>query len=70
MTDAYLVEKLGKEYAWVPRVYEKTSGYVHLSSTHIYSTLTPKEAAEDDGAHSFEAKIGPGDKDLSRLAIH
>jgi hypothetical protein len=63
MTDSYLVEMLGTEYAWVPRVYDKTSGYVHLSSTHIFSTLTPKESGDDE-AYSFEVKIGSGDKDL------
>jgi hypothetical protein len=60
MTDAYLVQKLGAEYAWVPSVYERTSGYVHLSSTHLMSALTPK--GEEDGNFKFDMKMSAEDK--------
>ena len=43
MTDAYLVQRLGEEYDWVPRVYERTSAYVHLSSVHLISAVSPSE---------------------------
>ena len=39
MTDRHLVTKLAEEYPWIPTVYERTSGYVHMSGTHILSTL-------------------------------
>jgi hypothetical protein len=62
MTDGYLVQKLGQEFPWVPRVYEWTSGYVHLSSTHLLSALhTPIESADE---RSFMIKISAEDKPL------
>ena len=47
MTDAYLVEKLGQQFDWVPRVYERTSGYVHLSATHLLSAMGQTEGTAD-----------------------
>jgi hypothetical protein len=62
MTDAYLVQKLGQEFPWVPRVYERTSGYVHLSSTHLLSALhSPIESADE---RTFTIKISAEDKPL------
>lgn len=63
MTDAYLVKKLGQEYDWVSRVYEQTSGYVHLSNTHLMSAMGPTEgSSESDG--SLTIKIAAEDKPL------
>jgi hypothetical protein len=63
MTDGYLVQKLGEEFHWVPRVYERTSGYVHLSATHLLSALhTPTEDPADE--RSFTIKISAEDKPL------
>ena len=39
MTDRYLVSQMAEQYPWVERVYELASGYVHMSETHILSTL-------------------------------
>lgn len=63
MTDAYLSQKLGEEYEWVPRVYERTSGYVHLSSTHLMSALSPSGGANPDDRR-FTVKISAEDKPL------
>lgn len=62
MTDAYLAQKLGEEFAWVPRVYERTSGYVHLSSIHLLSTLAASEGVLDERPLSI--KISAEDKEL------
>lgn len=63
MTDAYLVQKLGQEFPWMPRVYERTSGYVHLSSMHLLSALhAPAEDPADE--RSFTIKISAEDKPL------
>lgn len=63
MTDAYLVQKLGEEFDWVPRVYERTSGYVHLSATHVFSAIDiAAESTETDHAIAF--KITAIDKPL------
>ena len=63
MTDAYLVEKLRQEFDWVPRVYERTSGYVHLSATHLLSAMEPTEGASDS-ERSITIKIASEDKPL------
>jgi hypothetical protein len=63
MTDAYLVQKLGQEFPWVPRVYERTSGYVHLSATHLLSALHPSTEASAD-ERRFTIKISAEDKPL------
>ena len=39
MTDAYLVSKMSKELKWLPAVYENLSGYIHLSGSHIFSSV-------------------------------
>src|SRR5262249_33877464 len=62
MTDAYLVTKLGAEYEWVPRVYERTSDYVHLSATHLLSVFTKEEKAS--GGSRFELLVSSEDKPL------
>jgi hypothetical protein len=59
MTDTYLVQKLGEQYEWVPRVYERTSGYVHLSATHIMSALSVTDEASRTITVSVSALDGP-----------
>ena len=42
MTDAHLVEKLSNEkseYSFIKRLYEDTSGFIHLSDRHIKKSL-------------------------------
>jgi len=44
MSDRYLVKQIVHENPdldWVPRVYDKTSGYVHFSKTHLISLFGP-----------------------------
>jgi hypothetical protein len=63
MTDAYLVEQLSREseeYEWVTRVYDRTSGYVHFSRTHMFSIY--KQVESSDG--SVEIELGATDVDL------
>lgn len=45
MDDAYLHKQLTKRYDWFSRVYERTSGFVHLSGSHIRFPI--QEATED-----------------------
>jgi hypothetical protein len=61
MTDQYLVSCVAQDFAWISKVYDKTSSYVHLSDTHIASVFseTPREKL-DKGV--CEIAIGPGDK--------
>ena len=39
MTDSYLVGLKKVEYPWIEKVYQYTSGYIHLSDKHFYNTL-------------------------------
>lgn len=58
LQDAYLVQKLGEQYSWIPRVYKETSGYVHFSDKHML-------AAMFNGTQSGELlmKISPLDEE-------
>lgn len=39
LTDAYLRNKVSQIYPWVNSVYDKTSGFVHLSTPHMLSPV-------------------------------
>jgi len=58
MTDRYLVECVAKDFPWIVRVYERTSGYIHLSRVHIASIFgeSTKEELEERIA---KIAIGP-----------
>jgi len=43
MRDAHLIEQLGKEFDWLPKVYKNTSGFIHLSRELLGFTMQPKE---------------------------
>lgn len=40
LTDAFLVEELAKfaDAPWLPSVYKRTSGHIHLSDTHLFAS--------------------------------
>ena len=63
MTDAYLVSKLAKENEWLPQVYERTSGYIHLSSVHIMSAISVPNCNEAEEG-TFHVKMSEVDKPL------
>lgn len=62
MTDRYLTERIGEEYPWVPRVYERTSGYVHFSSVHMLAAVSMKPDEESSGF--LQLKISEVDAEL------
>jgi hypothetical protein len=59
LTDRHLVNLLSQEFSWVDHVYQATSGYIHLSGTHIHHTIG--EVREDG---TFNMKLSAMDKDL------
>jgi hypothetical protein len=61
MRDFYLVDKLSESYPWIKKVYEETSGYVHLSDKHIFNSSKLEEY--EQGIISFT--IGKTDRNLS-----
>jgi hypothetical protein len=58
MKDAYLVEKLSQEYPWIKTVYNNLSGYIHLSSSHLFSPL------QNIDAESKSIKIEVSEEDI------
>ena len=54
LTDRHLVTVLSEEYEWLPRVYDTTSGYIHLSSHHIFSSLNNPREVEGTGEFDIE----------------
>ena len=58
MTDRYLLTLLAKEYDWIERVYEHTSGYIHLSSKHIFNTLK----GDGETQRKINICVGPSDE--------
>jgi len=51
MTDKFLHESAAKEFPWISRVYDETSGFIHLSDKHILSTL---DKVEDSGRMTIQ----------------
>jgi hypothetical protein len=43
MHDRYLVESLSSRFEWAPRVYDATSGFIHLSEKHLLSVFESSE---------------------------
>jgi hypothetical protein len=39
MTDKFLVKKFSEEYKWIEKVYNNTSGYIHLSEKHLFANV-------------------------------
>lgn len=60
MTDHFLVESLSKQYTWIKGLYERASGYIHLSENHIFNTIFRSDSKE-----VFNVKIGFEDTHLS-----
>ncbi|MBL4797700.1 MAG: hypothetical protein JKY50_09815 [Oleispira sp.] len=58
MFDAFLVEKLSANIPWIPKVYEKTCGYVHLSESHFHHVFSEN----DEG--KFSIGIGSYSNDV------
>lgn len=51
MTDSYLVEKVSERFPWVEIAYEATSGFIHFSEKHIFSSVIE---AKDNGSISIK----------------
>jgi hypothetical protein len=65
LTDAYLVKRFAAKAPWLPEVYARTSGYVHLSGEHIHSSV--KEL--DDVSRVISWGIGSIDESFSGIQL-
>ncbi|WP_165218217.1 hypothetical protein [Affinirhizobium pseudoryzae] len=60
LRDAVLLNALNVEHDWIKKVYERTSGMVHLSGMHIHHALNHSTSVvNDDGSLSIQLAIGP-----------
>lgn len=57
LTDRRLNELAAPYHPWVAAVYEKTSGWVHLSSVHMFSTWRTGGGAEESSSGTFRAAL-------------
>lgn len=55
LSDGYLRRAVSKHHLWVDRVYKVTSGFIHLSSPHMISTVRNM----DDSTRYMEMLISP-----------
>ena len=46
LRDSYLVEIATKEYPWMANVYTVTSGFIHLSKKHVFTSTKLKNSKE------------------------
>lgn len=60
LTDARLVQLQTEDSDWVPEVYEKASGFVHLSESHLAHAFSAPPG-DDSSFHFF---IGIEDEDI------
>jgi hypothetical protein len=56
LRDRYLAEEMNKNYDWVLRVYEETSGFIHLSKKHYFYALTDVIEQDRSALLSISAK--------------
>jgi hypothetical protein len=58
LKDYYLVEIASKEFPWIRNVYKETSGFVHLSKKHIFTSTKLSSKAD----RTIEFRIGKEDQ--------
>ncbi len=57
LSDRLLVNRLSEHHPWIVRIYEETSGYIHLSHKHFYNV-----AGKKDSTKNLQFIAGKGDK--------
>jgi len=58
LKDYYLVEIASKEFPWMKNVYKETSGFVHLSKKHIFTSTKLKDKTD----RTIEFRVGKEDQ--------
>ncbi|MEP1151683.1 MAG: hypothetical protein ABJH08_08155 [Balneola sp.] len=61
LKDWYLRNKLSEEYTWVKNIYTETSGFIHLSNKHIFSSSRLKKGSKN----LLEISISKTDNNVS-----
>lgn len=58
MRDSYLVEIASIQYPWIQNVYKETSGFIHLSKKHVFTSTILKDKEE----RTVEFRVSKEDK--------
>jgi hypothetical protein len=58
LRDSHLIEVASKEFPWMQNVYRETSGFIHLSKKHIFTSTSIK----DKEKQTVEFRISKEDK--------
>lgn len=58
LRDAYLIDRMARDYPWVREVYALTSAYVHFSERQFFDSVA---STGGDGSLTFNIEIGPED---------
>lgn len=64
MKDWYLRNLLNKEYPWITNVYKQSSGYIHFSKKHVYSSIQSIDSDKRTMQFSFSKKDNGIDENL------
>jgi hypothetical protein len=59
LRDHYLLKKLAEDHPWVKDVYHETSGFIHFSGKHFFTSI----AHMDDATHILKFQITATDPD-------
>lgn len=81
MTDRFLVGYFKAEHPWIERVYEETSGFIHLSDKHMLMNVQSTDASErsatfvisDKHTHvppAARAEAIMGFAEITKLVLH
>ena len=70
MKDWYLRNLLNDEYPWITNVYKESSGYIHFSSKHIFSTIHSLDSENRTMQFSFSKKDVDIDMTLKIEVVH
>ncbi len=70
MKDWYLRNLLNDEYPWITNVYKESSGYIHFSSKHIFSTIHFLDSENRTMQFSFSKKDVDIDMTLKIEVVH
>jgi hypothetical protein len=65
LTDAHLVDLHKDKHPWLPEVYERLSGYVHFSSSHISDSIV--RLGEEGGENKIQFLVSGEDLKFSEF---
>ena len=69
MTDRCLVDHFKKDHAWMERVYNETSGFIHLSEKHLLMNVTETDGPNGRATFSISDKHSHVPREMRAEAV-